>query len=314
MCLLSVVEPGYERYAPLCTLPGQDNFRVLLQVSVDRLYAACRPRGPALRAAGPSREPYQCGRARLGHLAPQVPGVKVLDETRRRRAEREPAFDFFMRLLEAYGFEFKDLGLSKLHAGRGMLALRRRLDGVVEAWVSAQPGLADRVLTKTGATAALNTLAYSPPPLSFYVEVGTVAEAGVSALPWSLLPQWLQVTGAVGLNSFFSLFTDRHPQFTVTLVGGPELRLSVLSNPYVQPRLAVRSGVQLGVLDAVGTKRCEDLTTDQRSCTQVVLEGVAAATLLERLRLQLVFQTYPVLYRRDSPWFNVQFAVGFQFY
>jgi predicted acylesterase/phospholipase RssA len=314
MCLLSVVEPGYERYASMCTLPGQDNFRVLLQVSIDRLYSVCRPKGGNARVAPGNRDSYHCARARLGHEGPQVPGVKVLEDRRRHRADREPSFDYFMRLLEAYGFEFRDLGLSKLHAGRGMLALRRRLDGVVEAWVAAQPSVADRVLTKTAATAGLNTLAYSPPPLSFYVEVGTVAEAGISVLPWSLLPQWLQVTAALGLNSFFSLFTDRRPQFTVNLVAGPELRLSFLSNPYVQPRLAVRAGAQFGVLDTFGTQRCELFTTDLRGCTQLLLEGVAAATLLERLRLQVVFQTYPSLYRRDSPWFNVQFAVGFQFY
>ncbi len=310
VCLLSVVEPGYERYGPLCLASGQENFRVLLQVSVDRLYAACRVPGQVATGRGA----YHCARAQKGLAGPQVPGVKVLAEDRRGRGAREPAFDYFMRLLEEYELEFKDLGLSRLHAGRGMLALRRKLDDVVEAWVAAQPKLADRVLTKTAATAALNTLAFSPPEVTGYIAAGTVAEGGVSMLPWRLLPQWLQVTGAIGLNYFFSLFTDRRPQFAVTLVGGPEVRVSVLSNAYVQPRLAVRAGVQLSVLDSAGFRRCDDVASDLRNCSQALLEGLAAITVLERMRLQVVFQTFPSLYRRDSAWFNVHFAVGFQFY
>lgn len=311
MCLLSVVEPGYERYSGLCTAPEQENFRVLLQVSLDRLYATCRQQtAPAMGRFHP-----QCANARLGRPPPHVPGVKVLPEARRERRTKEPAFDYFMRLLEQYDFEFEDLGLTRLHAGRGMLALRRELDGVVEAWVAAQPGLADRLLTKTAATAALNTLAYSPAELSAYFVVGTVAEMGVSVLPWRLLPQWLQVTGAMGLNYFFSLFTDRRPQFAVNLVAGPELRLSVLSNAYLQPRIAARAGVQLSVLDVVGTRSCDDaLTLDKRSCTHALVEGLVGVTLLERLRVQVVFQTFPSLYRSGGAWFHVQFAVGFQFY
>ena len=311
MCLLSVVEPGYEKYGPLCAMPGQDNFRVLLQVSLDRLYSACRV------SATPSsgKDHPHCARARAGWPAPRVPGVKEVPDKRRVRTGREPAFDYFMRLLEEYGFEFVDLGLSKLHAGRGMLALRRKLDGVVEAWVAAQPAMADRVLTKTTATAALNTLAYSPPEISAYVGFGTVAEVGVSVLPWRMMPQWLQLTAALGLNYFFSLFTDRRPQLTVNLVAGPEVRLSVISNAYVQPRIAARAGVQLSVLDTLGTKRCDEtLTTDRRNCTHALVEGLIGATLLERLRAQIVFQTFPSLYRSGDAWFHVQFAVGFQFY
>lgn len=311
MCLLSVVEPGYEKYASLCSLPGQDNFRVLLQVSLDRLYSACR----AQAAPASGRDHPHCARARLGRMAPPVPAVKQLPDGRRARGKKEPAFDYFMRLLEEYGFEFVDLGLSKLHASRGMLALRRKLDGVVEAWVGAQPGLADRVLTKTTATAALNTLAYSPPEVSGYVGFGTVAEVGLSMLPWKMLPQWLHVTAALGLNYFFSLFTDRRPQLTVNFVAGPEVRLSVLSNAYIQPRVAVRGGVQLSVLDVLGKKTCDEtLTFDRRNCTHPLVEGLIAATLLERLRVQVVFQTFPALYRSGDPWFHVQFAVGFQFY
>ncbi|MBK7860655.1 MAG: patatin-like phospholipase family protein [Archangiaceae bacterium] len=312
MCLLSQVEPGYERYARLCMLPGQDNFRVLLQASLDRLYATCRA-APA--SAEPVRVPYHCAQARLGRAAMQVPGVKLVAEARRARGEKEPAFDYFMRLLEQYEFEFVDLGLSKLHARRGMLALRRKLDVVVEAWVAAQPALADRVLTKTAATAALNTLAFSPPERTGYLVLGTVAEGGLSVLPFRLLPQWLQVTAALGLNYVFSLLTDKKPQFAVTAVAGPEVRLSVLSNAYVQPRVAARAGVQVSVLDLAGTRACHETAVDYRTCTHALVEGLVAVTFLERLRLQAVFQTFPALYRRnDSAWFNVQFGVGFQFY
>jgi hypothetical protein len=73
--------------------------------------------------------------------------------------------------------------------------------------------------------------------------------------------------------------------------------------------------VQLSVLDVFGTQQCGgSLTVDRRNCTNALVEGLVGVTLLERLRVQLVFQTFPSLYRSGDPWFHVQFAVGFQFY
>jgi hypothetical protein len=44
-----------------------------------------------------------------------------------------------------------------------------------------------------------------------------------------------------------------------------------------------------------------------------LLEGVVAVSLLERVRAQVVWQTFPALYGKDSRWHTLQFALGVQF-
>jgi hypothetical protein len=313
MCLLSMAEPGFERYRSLCALPELENFRIQLQVSLDRLYDACRPTEQSVVFAA-GRYHHHCTQARQGLESPHVPGVKMLEPRVRRRADGEPSFDYAMRLLGEYGFFFKDLGLTKSQSRKGKLAVRRELDDVVEEWASAQPSFTDRTLAKTAARAALNGIEFSPPSYSGYLVLGTLIEAGASVVPFGWEAKWLQATGALTINYFFSLFTDPKPRVAFNLVVGPNFQLSFLSNAVVQPRVALRGGVQLSVLDGFGSTACADVTTDARSCTQGLLDAVVAVTLVERLRFELVWQTYPSLYGKAGSFFNLQFGFGFQFY
>ena len=313
MCVLAVAEPGWERYRPMCELPELENFRIQLQVSLDRLYDLCRPTEQSLAFAA-RRYHHHCTQARQGFEPPVVPGVTPLEPKRQRRGAREPSFDYAMRLLGEYGFFFKDLGLPKAKRHKGELKVREALDEVVEEWAVAQPTFVDRTLAKTAARAALNGIEFSPPSYSGYLVLDTVLEAGGSVVPFGWEAKWLQLTGALTVNYFFSLFTEPNPRVAFSLTAGPNFHLSFLSNSVVQPKLIVRGGVQLGVLDSVGAKACADVTTDARGCTQGVLDGVIAVSLVERLRFELVWQTYPGLYGKTGSFFNLQFGFGFQFY
>jgi hypothetical protein len=79
----------------------------------------------------------------------------------------------------------------------------------------------------------------------------------------------------------------------------------------VQPRFAVRGGVQHCVFDLFGTSPC--VGGDARSCTQPVLELVGVVSLVERVRLHFTWQTFPLLYGRTPGFFSLQFGIGFQF-
>lgn len=310
MCLWAMTEPGHEQSLAQCEGPALENFRVLLQVSLDRLHSRCRPSQSDPNPSA-TRPHFRCEQAVLGHDAARVPGVKVLPEPERLQREGETSFDHFMRLLGAYGFEFKDLGLSRAQAGEGTLVIRQRLDEVVDEWAGAQPSFDTRFMAKTTGRLTLNNIEYSPPLFSVHFAVGTVLQAGLSIVPFFWKPRWLQLTGEVAVAQLERLATERKPRVSMTVSGGPEFHLNPLSTSVVQPRLALRGGVQLSAFDLFGTVPCEG--GDARDCTQGVLEASAVVTLLERLYLHFTWQTFPSLYGRTPSFFHLQLGIGFQF-
>lgn len=311
-CMLSMYEPGREQDRVLCKDPELSRFAILLQVSIDRVASACRPSPESIRVAALGGYHQHCARARQGLSTADVPGVRPIFEERVRQGE-ETAFDFFMRLLAAYHFDFTDLGLARSNSSLGRLAIRRELEAMVQHWAEAQASFADRILARTVGRVALNNLQFSPPQLSEHFVVGTIVEGGVSAVPLGWQTHWFQITGALQLGQLTSLFTPGTQRLSFNLVGGPEFHLSFLSTALFQPRVAVRAGVQLGTVDGVGSKSCKDLAVDPRWCTQSLLEGMISVSLLERVRAQFVWQTYPGLYASDPRWYNLHFAIGVQF-
>jgi predicted acylesterase/phospholipase RssA len=309
MCLLSMTEPAFERYRAQCAGPELENFRILLQVSLDRLDARCRP-GPADPKPSATRPHFRCEQAALGHDGAQVPGVTVLSAQERRQEDGEATFDHFMRLLGAYHFEFKDLGLSRRQAGEGRLAIRQRLDEVVDEWAGAQGSFTTRFMAKSTARLALHNIEFSPPLFSGSIALGTTVQAGMSIVPFFWKPRWLQLNGVLALGQLETLATEARPRLSMTLAAGPEVHLTFLSNSLVQPRLALRGGVQFSAFDHFGAIACT--AVDARDCTQGVVEMAGVVTLLERLFVHLTWQTFPRLYGRPG-FFHLQLGVGFQF-
>lgn len=310
MCMLSMMRPRYAKHQALCETPEIRNFAILLQTSIDRLYDACRPsETTATWSAG--RYHYRCEDALQGHEPPAVPGVRQIQPQERRRRPKEASFDYFMRLLGAYGFHFADLGLKPEEAAYGKHAMRHQLEDVVDEWSSAQRTFVDRTLARAAARTALNTIDFSPPPLSGYFALGTVLEAGVSFAPGRWKPRWIQLNGVLTFNYLFTLITEPRPRFTANFTAGPEFHLSIISNAVVQPRLALRGGIQLGLIDKFSTIACD--TFDERSCTQPIVEASAAVALFEKLRVELIWQTYPKLYTK-GPFSSLQLAVGVHIY
>ncbi len=311
LCIASMMEPQYAHYREACDDPELTDFRILLQVSIDRLYAACRSGDGKLSTAA-KRYNHLCSEARRGAASPLVPHVTQLDTGVRHRRDDEDTFAYAMRLLGEYGFRFSDLGLPRGASKQGALAMRWDLDELIDAWSGVQPTLADRVLSRTAARSALNAIEFSPPIFSAYAVLGTMLEGGTSWAPFRHGPRWLQLHGAVMFNEVFSVITHPQPRFSTSFTVGPEVHFSFMSNAVVQPRLAVRGGVQLGVIDGLATQRCT--TSDPRACTQPELDVVLTVSLLERLRVELVWQTYPLLYATVHSSSNVHLGVGVQFY
>jgi hypothetical protein len=265
----------------------------LLQVSVDRIHDHCRriqPARLALRAPHP-----RCEAASRGEARPRVPGVEPVPDAEIVRREREDHFDHTMRLFEAYGFAFDDLGVEAEHVDRNRLYIRRAIVDMAEALADAQPTTRDAALIRTAARASADPIAYDPPKLIGWALLGTVLETGLSGYPSDAWPTWLRLTSAFQYKGWTSLLTDEPAHFIGALTAGVEFELQPLANSLFSPYAGLRGGGQLSTRDAMGTDACTPRASlgDGRNCSQAVVQTYVAATALGWLRLQLELEVYP---------------------
>jgi predicted acylesterase/phospholipase RssA len=291
-CLLSQVEPGYAGHASACGGEQDRNFRILLQVTLDRLYTACARAKQGELPSGASRP---CLEAARGAARRQVPGVRKLQEERRAPLPDEQDFAYTLRLLADYGFAYHDLGLAADDAEYGAIKIRRRLLAMASALADAQPTEVDSLLILTASRAAVNQIAYEPPKNWLYASAGTAIELGASLLPFSWNESWARINLALQISSWETLATPKQLTLAFSPLVGPELQLLFLSNPTVQTMLGARVGYQASVTDGAGFSPCgtDDAYGDARHCSQLLLQGYFAAAIIERLRTQLVVETFP---------------------
>lgn len=324
-CMLSVYEPRYEGLASACTSGTRRAFRILLQVSVDRIHDHCRRFEPAdleLQVEHPG-----CEGAARGRERPRVPGVKVLASDDIVRSEEETHFRHMMRLMERYGFEFRDLGLDVQHADRGRLMVRRKLVEMADAIAAKQENATDAFVIRSGIRAVTDNIAYDPPKLVGWALLGTLLEGGLSGYPGDAWPTWLRLTSAFQYKGWASLFSDERTRFIGALLGGAEFELQFLSNSLFSPYLGLRAGGQLSTLDGMGSDSCTSRASlgDGRNCSQALIQTYAAASALGWLRVQLILEIYPAppvvqffddvsgVVEEERRFIGLQFALGGQF-
>ena len=291
-CLLSQVEARYAGHARACDGAALRNFRILLQVTLDRLYTACARAKPDELL--PSMSPVCLAAGRHGART-QVPGVLALSEARREPLEHEPDFAYTLRLLSEYGFAYRDLGLDADHASYGPIKIRRRLLAMSSALADAQPSAFDSLLVATAGRAGANQIAYEPPKNWIYASAGTAMELGASLLPLSWNESWARFNFALQISHWETIATPDRLALAFSPLAGPELQLLFLSSPTIQTMLGVRAGYQASVVDGAGFQHCATRAAfgDARNCSQFVVQGYVAAALVERLRMQLAVEDFP---------------------
>jgi hypothetical protein len=291
-CLLSQIEPEYASHAAACDGPELRNFRILLQVTLDRLHAACArvPEKDLPRQAMPL-----CFAAARGEPRRQVRGVPAIEVDECKRGDGELDFGYTLRLLSAYHFAYRDLGLGADDAEYGPVKIRRRLLAMSKSLAEAQPGPMSKTLIAVAGRASANQIAYEPPRNWFYLSAGTAIEAGASLLPWTWNQSWLRLNFALQLSHWESAVTPDRFTLGATPLVGPEFQLLFLSSAALQSMLGARVGYQAAWLDRGGLRECTDHKAfgDARNCSQLVLQGYAAIALIERLRAQFVVEMYP---------------------
>ncbi len=261
---------------------------------------------------GPGRHHPHCRRAAEGQTPPRI----VPLATDFVRGPDESELSHTLRLLAAYHFPFTDLGLKAEDARYGRIKIRRRLLSMVTALAQAQPDAGPRALLLTAGRNAVNAIAYEPPKNWLYVGVGTIVEAGASVLPFDWNESWARLNLALEIRGLSSVLTPEDLDLQLALTAGPELELFHFAPQLLSPSFGIRGGYQFGSADHFHGRPCtEDRTRDdKRSCSQPVIHSYLAFAVLERLRLQLTGEFFPLKKTYDDKFFDLQLSIGVHFY
>lgn len=302
---------------PSCDGDSLRDFRILAQIAVNRVYSQCRDL--RLELSPTQRDSianYHCRRAVRGAPPPTIAlatlpldSIQALRDT----ARKETDLDYNLRLLAAYGFHFRDLGIPPGQAGRARRVLARRLREVVETVAERQPTGSQRRVLRL-ATLVVGAIYYEPPPGWRYLVAGTAQEIGASqAAPG--LPDWLRLNAALRVQGVVSLLTRDPDQFAVGVFAGPDIELRPFTTATRMITIAPRVGYQLSQADGFQSEPCGAARThgDGRECSQVVLQAVTSLIVIERVRLQVSLDYFPRRTDFDNRSYNVQLALGVQF-
>ncbi|WP_246137041.1 patatin-like phospholipase family protein [Myxococcus llanfairpwllgwyngyllgogerychwyrndrobwllllantysiliogogogochensis] len=301
-CMRAVYD-GASDATRACQGDAMADFRALLQVSLDQLYFACST--ARKQAEGTTWRNPHCDRAMAGQPPPHVPGIAPSRWPDWKKGATEPELDYSMRLLGAYGFQFRDLGVEP---GRGDLAIVRIRESIGRALhrlTSAQPGADKQVVGFAGKLAA-DSVAFAPPDTVLHFTMGpTQSEVGLSLGAFaSRLPTGLRFASAVGFRGLEDVFSSGGGEsFSVALVGGLEYRPRTDQSFLAQSRFGLRGGWMFSANDNYGTSDCEDRGASRvTACSRPVVQALAGMAFLERFRVQLVGEWYPGSTNRKTLW------------
>lgn len=311
-CMLGWYEPSASRFRSACDGEDMRDFRILVQVSLDRLYSLCQH--ATTTSTHESHEHYHCEQAAGGNPPPEV--VEGAADSDFARHEDESEFDYVMRLLTDYQFHFVDLGLDRDEAKYATTQIRRRLLSMATKLSNAQPTRFERAALLTAGRIAVNSVHYEPPQHWGYFTLGTGIEVGGSVLPISLHRSYMRLNLAFQVGSLRTLTDPSPAAITFSLVGGPELEMLWWTTQAIQPMLGVRAGYQFGTADRFTSRACtvENSRDDARNCSQPVFQSYVVIALLERIRTQFTFVWYPKDQSVGNQRFDLLAGFGFQFF
>lgn len=302
-CLRGTVD-GDAGAARACAGEDLADFRILLQVSLERLWDRCQ----ATAGEGHPR----CRAARAGSPVPAVPGLAPSAGWRRRAGEAE--IEHVARLLAEHRFRWRDLGLDRDEGGAALRAVRRRLGEAGAALAAAQPG-AERELVGLAARLAANSLLYVPPRAAGWVAAGSVFELGAElGLGDGGGPAgWLRLQAALDVQGLSYLVTSEPSAFALTPLLGLSAMPPGLSGPVLQWSFFLRGGYLFAERDSWGTGACTDEEAARLgACSRATFQAGAAATLLDLVRLQLVGEVYPPLRQGLKTLWAISPGIGVQ--
>jgi hypothetical protein len=280
-----------------CAGKALQDFRILAQVTLDRLRDQCR--SVAIKYSG-------CRKALLNR---HVPGVISVPERERRRGAAEGDLDYLLRLLAQYEFHFHDLGLDRDDAADVRFTLTRLAQEMALHLASVQPSnsLPLSVLGRVGVDVGLG---YVPPQHIFYLSLGLGAELGYSLGIDDPSWTWLRFTTALELDGFSTLLNSDDNYLALRPKLGIEFE--VLAGSYAQVRLGARGGYQFSTGDSFTREACDFTGEDEVPCSRVMTEAYVSSSLLGLIRLHVAGVYMPAMKSAQTTRFGVRPMVGIQ--
>ncbi|NOJ97123.1 patatin-like phospholipase family protein [Corallococcus coralloides] len=287
-----------------CQGEALEDFRALLQMSLDQLYDACSKSAGTV-PPGTWRNAH-CDRAIAGQAPPHVPGLQPNEWPDWKQSKDESELAYSMRLLGAYGFGFQDLGVPKGQGGQAVLRIRHALGTAAHRLAAVQPA-ADKPTVRFASKLAVDSISYEPQRLSLHITMGPTASeiglsVGASAMP---LSSGLRFAGAIGFRGLEDVLSSGNSgdPFGVALTGGLEFQPPSGQTFLSQSRLALRAGWLFSSNDHYGTSSCPAGGASYvTACSRPVVQGLVGITFLEFLRAQLVGEWYPSTEGRKTLW------------
>jgi len=306
-CIASQVgEKRYKHQRSACDGDELRNFRVLLQVAIDRLWSNCRLL-PTEQVA--LTEHLGCKQARGGLAPPSVDSSFVVAGPRYKTAA-ESEFDYALRLFGDYQFHFRDLGLSPSEGKQARITVRRKLIAMVEALSNAQGTFLNRTAVMTGGRTLINSIYYEPPRKRAYISLGSSIAAGYLGRLGDL--RYLYWNPDFRMLNLRELLSDRSFSFSGQLTLGLEFALLPISGSVWQSAIGLRGGYQFSAVDSIGVDPCsgDDVADDPRRCSGPVVHVPVNFTLLERVRFSLTPVFYPWPQDFGKRWFELEVGIG----
>lgn len=300
----------YQHLKAACGGDDMRNFRVLLQVAIDRLWSNCRMLSPEQVA---TTEHLGCKQAQ-GGLHPPVVDASFAVRGPRYQTQKESQFDYSLRLLSDYDFHFRDLGLSANQADRARVTVRRKLIAMVEALSAAQGSFLDRTAALTAGRTLINSIYYEPPKKRAYLGLGSAIFAGYLGR-WGGL-RALYFNPDLRMLNLRDMLSGGNFSFSVQASLGAELAILPLSGRVWQSSIGVRAGYQFAATDSIGFNSCEEnkVAGDSRFCSGPVIHTPVNFTLLERIRFAVTPVFYPLPRDFGHNVFELELGIGAELY
>ncbi len=247
------------------------------------------------------------------------PNLRILAELAKYRIQKghfAPDFGEIFDYLGAHEFTYRDLGLKKKDARYGKIYLKNRLTKLLKEFAARQPEKVHKNLNYA-IRPSLNYLHYSPLEAFWYANYGTSPEMGYSRIIreryFTTASFRYNFTGMI--NGFSSLLSRSQDILAFTPMVGLEYEPLQLNTAVWQWHVGARTGYVLSPKDNFGSDACDaDLAEESSAaCSGLTAQLFVAFSVLERLRLQMVYVPFVV----DSTSFDdrpeIILQMGFQF-
>ena len=275
-CLRGLLDQNSELQKE-CVSPHNQEFKLLAQLSYNRLYSTCRSLSEKDAQAFENRE---CLLAAKKMNPPQL-----IPQTNWEKPENQPDSVYALHFLIENNYPFSILP-SGSPATEALSEFKKQYRKGLNQLASRQP-LDHKLAMNWLGEPAFNFIQYSPSEREVHFLFGELIEGGGSIR----LSPFVRAHASLSLHRVQDLFSIQAGAFAVSPMVGAEFEPAWINSAWVQLRLGARAGFQLTPRDGWSTSPCE--SSGMYGCTRFAIEPYLSVSFLERTRLQLVERILP---------------------